>query len=152
MSDYNDALEAATKLSDLSDEELYKQLGIRVAAANEDEQAPIAQNYDGDFAALVPDMGATDFLRKLGAKWWANLEPKLMAMVCDPANDDLKKLTSNRSIPHVAAGLATAGVMAIAAAPPAWIIVATTILATKLAESGQEALCQVWSEERETKP
>ena len=71
-----------------------------------------------------------------------------MAVICDPKNKDLAEVTGNRSVPQIAAGLATAGIVS-ALAPPAWVIVLTTLLATKIVDTGLQALCEVWAEVRQ---
>ena len=91
----------------------------------------------------------SDDIKKVGKLWWKKLEPELMNIICDPKNDDLGKITSGKSIPQIAASLATAGIVA-AFAPPAWIIVATTILATKVTETGLDALCETWKASLDT--
>ena len=37
-----------------------------------------------------------------------------------------------------------------ALAPPAWVIVATSILAAKISQSGLDLLCEVWQESPDT--
>ena len=61
------------------------------------------------------------------------LEPELLRMVCT-RSEEMGKVTGGKTIPQIAASLATAGAVA-ALAPPAWIIVATSILAAKIAET-----------------
>jgi hypothetical protein len=147
MPSYEDALREAERLSKLSDERLLEELGARVGDSALPGGDQRAQEFSGDFAADVKDMGAaTEFLRRVGRAWWKKLEPQLMRILCDPGNEDLKKITNNSSIAQVSAGLATAAVIAVIAAPPAWLIVATTILATKLTETGLQALCEAWAE------
>jgi hypothetical protein len=56
-------------------------------------------------------------------------------------NPDVQRITGGRSVPQIAAGLAVAGVAALTA-PPAWLIVATTLVATKISTSGLRAVCK----------
>jgi hypothetical protein len=146
MSDYDAALAEASRLSELSDDALLEELGLRVEAKQLPGGEMLVASFDADFTVVATEMGAGgDLLRKIGRRWWENLEPQLMAMLCDPANPDTLKITGNRSIPQIAAGLAVAGLTSIVA-PPAWLIVAATILAAKIADSGVKALCQTWAE------
>ena len=75
-------------------------------------------------------------------------EPELMKLVCDPNNAEMSQITSGKTIPQAAAALATAAIVS-ALAPPAWIVVATSILAAKIAQTGLEAVCEVWRESLE---
>jgi len=146
---YFDALMEAERLSQLSDDDLFVELGRRVGDKERSGGDARALAFAGPFSATEQDM-ASGTLRTVGTLWWEKLEPKLMAVVCDPKNGDLKDLTGNRSLPQVAAGLATATVIATLA-PPAWLIVLTTLLATKIVESGLEAVCQLWTRDREAR-
>lgn len=147
MSNYDAALVEAERLSELSDDALFEELGLRVEAKSQPGGEDLVTSFHADFAAQVGDMGkASDLLRKIGRKWWENLEPQLMALLCDPKNSETQKITGNKSIPQLAAGLAVAALAAAVAAPPAWIIVATTILATKVADTGIQAICATWAE------
>jgi hypothetical protein len=62
--------------------------------------------------------------------------------------DEADHLRQNH--PTVAAALATLGLVS-ALAPPEWIVVATSILASKIVESGLDAMCEVWHESLDLK-
>jgi hypothetical protein len=66
-----------------------------------------------------------EFLEHVGRRWFKNAEAELMKFLCDKKNAERDTLTSGKSIPQIAASLATAGLLALIAAPPAWVIVAT---------------------------
>jgi hypothetical protein len=108
-----------------------------------------SQEYSAEFAQDVEDMLSMEDLRNIGRRWWKKLEPELMNLLCDQNNEDLRKITSGKTIPQIAASLATAAVIS-AFAPPAWIIVATSILAAKIVETGLDSLCEVWRESLQT--
>jgi hypothetical protein len=147
MTSYHEALEEAERLSELSDDALIEELGRRVHATEQPGGQELARRFSGDFAAKAGDMGrATELLKDLGRRWWKKLEPEFMKWVCDPSNEDIKRLSGSKSIPQVAAGLATAAVTAAIAAPPAWIIVVTTLLATKICDTGLQVVCELWAE------
>jgi hypothetical protein len=144
-----EALREAERLVKLSDERLIEELGLRVHDAELPGGEDRARKFSADFRASAPDMaGGIEFLRDLGRRWWGKLEPDLVKIVCEQDNKDLKKLTAGSSIPALAGGIATAAVAAAVAAPPAWLIVAATLLAGKLAETGIAAFCEGWAEAR----
>jgi hypothetical protein len=108
---------------------------------------------DTDFDVTETDMGAADFFRGLGEKWWKLLEPKLYELIC------VKESAQHASFMEVAAQapkelailLFPTLTASLAGAVPAVVAVIATIAAKKIAEAGLEAACQVWSEAR-TKP
>jgi hypothetical protein len=146
--DYEQALKAAQGLAERSDEALFEELGLRIRDKENLGGEERSQQYEAPYSQKADDMLSLGDLRKVGERWWQNLEPELMKLVCDPKNEDTGKITSGKTIPQVAASLATAAVVSTLG-PPAWVIVATTILATKIAESGVSALCQTWRESLE---
>lgn len=149
MRDYNSAVAEAEKLARLNDDALFEELGLRIEDANLPGGDTRSQGYSGQFRGPVSDLGkGSEVFKKIGSKFWKNIEPQIMGLICDPKNEDLQKLTNNRSIPQLAAGLATAGVLSVVVAPPAWVIVIATILATRIAEAGLAAVCETWAEER----
>ena len=142
---YERAVEAAEKLTQRSDEALFEQLGLRIQDVQNLGGFERATRFSADFSQEAEDMLSTEDLKKIGRRWWARLEPELMHLLCEKRNVELGQITSGRSIPEIAAGLATAAVVA-ALAPPAWIIVATSILANKIAQTGLDSVCEVWKE------
>ena len=146
MSDtkYQEALREAEKLATRSDDDLFEQLGLRIQDMQNPGGYARAMNYSAEFAQDADDMLSTEDLKRLGRRWWAKLEPQLMNLVCTN-NAEMKQITSGKTIPQVAASLSTAALVSMLA-PPAWVIVATSILAAKIFESGLDALCEVWNE------
>jgi hypothetical protein len=146
MSDtkYQDALREAEKLAKRSDDDLFEQLGLRIQDVQNTGGYSRSMNYSADFAQIADDMLSTEDLKRVGRRWWKNLEPQLMNLVCTN-NAEMKQITSGKTIPQIAASLATAGLVSTLA-PPAWVIVATSILAAKIFESGLDAMCEVWRE------
>ncbi|MBI1206966.1 MAG: hypothetical protein GC191_06720, partial [Azospirillum sp.] len=149
MSDlsYEAALAEAERLARLSDDALIEQLGLRVADAEHNPGGKQrAQSFSAPFAHTAEDLLSTEDLRKLGRRWWGKLQREIMAIICDKNREEMSKITGGKTIPQIAASLATAGVVAVVAAPPAWIIVATSLVAAKIAETGIDAMCELWSE------
>lgn len=144
-SDYDSAFEEAEKLKDYNEEVLYEQLGLRILDIINIGGYERSKKYTAEFTQVAEDMGIIDDLKAFGRRWWRKLEPQLMSLVCDENNEEMKKITGDKTIPQIAASLATSAVI-LALAPPAWIIVATTILAHKLAKSGIDTLCELWRE------
>jgi hypothetical protein len=143
---YQEAVSVAEELTRRSDEMLYEELGLRIADMVNVGGYQRSSQYSADFAQPDPkDMLGLSDLKEIGIRWWKKLEPQLMNLICKENNEDMRKITSGKTVPQIAASLATAGVIS-ALAPPAWIIVATSILAAKFAESGIDAFCEVWRE------
>lgn len=146
---YEEALKEATRLSELDHEALFHELGVRIEDAKRAGGEGRVQAFSGEF--LAPDKSMSwSVLAVVGRRWWEALEPKLMALVCDSKNKDMQRITASRSIPQVAAGLVGAGVMALA--PPAWAIVAATVLAGMIVDSGLQAVCTTWGERASRAP
>jgi hypothetical protein len=146
QNDYNEAVAAAEKLVGRSEEELFRELGLRKEGT---EKSPDGQELALSFDAEFPDVSEEqgwDFFVTAGRRWYVKAEAELMRFLCDKNNGDREKLTSGKSIPQIAASLATAGIVTAIAAPPAWLIVATTIVATKLTTTALDALCEVYYE------
>jgi len=143
--DYDRAVQAATDLAEVSDEGLLEELGLRIRDMENLGGYARAQEFQAGYSQVAEDMLSIKDLKVIGQRLCRNLEPELMTLVCDAKSEDLKKITSGGTIPQIAASLATAGVVATLG-PPAWVIVATTIIAHKIAQSGLKAVCQTWQE------
>lgn len=145
-----DALAAAEELNQdfESEEELFEQLGLRIQDIQNTGGYQRSQQYSADYVQDAEDMLSMADLKKVGQRWWAKLEPQLMSLLCDPGNEEMGQITGGKTIPQLAAALATTAVIS-ALAPPAWVIVATTIVATKVIGSGLDAVCDVWRESLE---
>ena len=141
--DYAAALAAAQELDQYDDETLVRELGKRVADAKlpGGEQRKMA--FQAEFVDTSPTQG-WEFLEDVGLTWRRNLEQELMEFLCPKDNAERDKLLSGKSIPEMAASLATAGLIALYAAPPAWAIVVTTLAARKIVKAGLDAWCQVY--------
>jgi hypothetical protein len=144
---YIAAEKAAEKLSEQDEDSLLFELGKRI----EDCKQPAGEQRKFEYDAAFVDTSGTqgfEFLEEVGRRWYRNAEAELMKFLCDKKNADRDRLTSGKSISQVAASLATAGLLTVIAAPPAWVIVATTIVAQKIASTGVDAWCQVYYERR----
>jgi len=143
--DYQAAEQAAQKLSGKDEFTLLRELGMRIEDAKQPGGEERRVRFDADFVDASAEQGS-EFLEQVGRKWYQNAQNELMKFLCDKKNADRDKLMSGKTVPQLAASLATAGLLAAFAAPPAWIIVATTILAQKITSTGIDALCQVYAE------
>lgn len=148
---YKKALSAAEELIERSDEELYLELGLRIGDIQNIDGYERSKRYSSaDFAQPYPkEMLTLDELREVGRRWYKKLEAELMKVICEENNEDMKKITSGKTVPQIAASLATAGVVSLMA-PPAWLIVAVSIIAAKIAKSGIDAVCEVWRKSLES--
>lgn len=142
---YEDAVKVAQELVERSDEMLFEELGLRIKDMENIGGYERSQRYTADFAQDAEELLSMEDLKKVGQRWWSKIEKELMKLICDPQNEDMKKITGGKTIPQVAASLATAAIVS-SLAPPAWIIVATSIAAAKIAETGLDSLCEVWRE------
>jgi hypothetical protein len=142
---YDAALAEATRLDGQSDDQLFEELGLRLQDVMNPGGYERVQHYSGKFTHAAKDLGFTDDLKEFGRRWWLNLEPEILGFVCNKNDADRDALTKGKTIPQIAASLATAGVVS-AFGPPAWVIVATSIVAAKLADTGVKTVCQMWQE------
>lgn len=142
---YEQALVIAKGLSERSTDELFQELGLRIRDIENLGGYERSQQLTADYTQVAEEMLSFGDLKVIGRRWWRKLEPELMNMVCEKNNQDIGQITGGKTIPQVAAGLATAAVVTTLA-PPAWLIVATTILATKIVSTGLDALCETWQE------
>lgn len=152
MSDekYEEAYKESQKLSEMSDESLYEELGLRMQDIYNVEGYQRSQKFSADFEEVADDMLSLGDLKIIGQRWMRNIEKKLMELLCKENNEELKKITEGKTIPEIAAAFATTAVIS-AFAPPAWLIVAVTIVAAKIVEAGLDALCETWKESLENK-
>lgn len=144
-SDYNKALSAAEQLSQRPLDGLYEQLGLRIQDLQNVGGYARSQQFSADFKQDALDLFGTEDLKEIGRKWWKKFEKEMVDLVCVKNNEEMGKITSGKTIPQVAASLATTAVISTLA-PPAWVIVAATIIATKLVETGLDALCEQYNE------
>lgn len=109
------------------------------------------QMWDPPEVAFATDTEAgpewTTKMVAFGQEWWDKLEPKLYDVLCNKNNDQHDELMTalQDGVKMLAAALAPTLVAQVAALPAIAIVVAT-IAAKKIAESGLEAACQLWSE------
>jgi hypothetical protein len=149
--DYAAAEKAAAKLMHKDESYLFQELGMRI----EDSKIQGGETRKLQFEAPFVDTSQTlggGFLKDVGRQWYNDAETELMKFLCDKQNPDRDKLTSGRSIPQIAASIATAGLLTVVAAPPAWIIVAATLLAQKITSTGIDALCKVYADRKAKTP
>jgi hypothetical protein len=144
---FEDALNEAQRLGDMSDERLYEELGLRMQDIYNADGYQRSQAFSAEFEEVADDMLSLGDLRKIGQRWMRNIEDKVMELLCTEKNEELKQITEGKTIPQIAATLATTAVISVFA-PPAWLIVAVTILAAKVAEAGLDALCETWRESK----
>ncbi len=141
--DYAAALAAAAELNQYDEDTLIRELGKRV----EDAKLPGGEERKQAFQADFVDTSATqgwETLEEVGRAFRGNIESELMAFLCPKNNQEREKLLSGRTIPEVAASLATAGLIAVCASPPAWAIVVATLVARKVTKAGIDAWCDVY--------
>lgn len=147
--DYEKALEAARNLTEKSDEALFEELGLRLQDVYNMGGYKRAQEYKSEYAQEAQDMLSTADLKEFGSRWWKKLQPEIMTLVCDEKNEEFKQITGGKTIPQMAAALATWGLFTVIAGPPSWAVVLASIVATKVAETGLDALCELWQESLE---
>ncbi len=144
--DYEKALEATQDLTEKSDETLFEELGLRRQDLYNAGGYERSQQYRAEFAQDAKEMLSTEDLKEIGRRWWKNLEPEVMNLICNKKNEEFKTITSGRTIPQMAAAIATWGLFTVIAGPPSWAVVLASLVATKVAETGLDALCEVWQE------
>lgn len=141
------ALEAVEKLQDQDEDELYRQLGRRMALL---EQEPQAAGYFNPPASFAEPMGiSVDDLLALGRRAFGSVGKLGYQVVCGGADaaggGHLQRLVSTLGTNPTAitAAVATVLVTQIAIAPAVATIIATLIVG-KVAPSSLDGLCKVW--------
>lgn len=147
MSDpkYEEAFKEAQRLSEMSDERLYEELGLRMQDIINVDGYQRSQQFSADFEEVADDMLSLGDLKRIGQRWMRNIEKRLMKILCEENNTELKQITQGKTIPEVAATFATTALVSVIA-PPAWLIIAVTIIAAKVADAGLDALCEFWKD------
>jgi hypothetical protein len=145
------------------EEDLYATLAINEKAVekarreNDSETLEKAQQVDArfsvqdtDFSETETDMGASEFFRDLGQKWWAKLEPRLYDLVCVKESEQHKTFmaAAEKAPKELALLLFPTLAASLAGAVPAVVAVIATIAAKKIVETGLEAACEMWAEAR----
>jgi hypothetical protein len=135
---------------------LYMSLATRAQAAEKGEAQEELEKYDADEFELPPldaeqeGGDITAVIKKLSEKWWEKFEPKIYDLLCNKKNPEHTKFLDSLggSAKELAMLLAPSLVASVAGALPAVVVVVATIAAKKIAESGLEAMCEVWGEAR----
>jgi hypothetical protein len=136
-----EAVEQARALSELTEDSLFAELGLRAQDVLNPGGYQRAQNASADYQQDAKDMLGVSDLKDFGRRFWRKLEKQLIDLVCAADNEDRKKLLQGQSVPDVAAALVTTGIIA-ALAPPSWVVVLAAILARKIVATGIETLCE----------
>jgi hypothetical protein len=141
------ALEAVQVLQDQDENELYRQLGRRVAQL---EQEPQAAGYFHPPASFAEPMGiSVDDLRDLGRRAFGNIGKMGYQVVCGGADatggGHLQRLIASLGTnpTTITAAVATVLVTQIAIAPAVAGIIATLIVG-KIAPTSLDGLCKIW--------
>ena len=142
---YGEALEAAEMLVERSEDDLYSELGLRIQDMQNLGGYERSQQFAADFEQVSEDMLSMGDVKRIGERWWNKLEPELMSLLCEEENEEAKRIFSGKTIPEAVAALTTMALVS-ALAPPAWIVVATSILVVKVVDTGLDAACEVWKE------
>ena len=127
-------------------------LAARVQAQENGLAQDVLLSWDPPEEAFAADVEAgpewTAKMVTLGQRWWSKLEPKLYSLLCDTSNGERYELLQSLTdgIKALAIALAPALVAQVSALPAIAIVVAT-IAAKKIAESGLETACEMWTEE-----
>ena len=140
------------------EEQLYTTLGInlktveRAQDSGNREVLQEAQVWDAQFKPEDTGMGpgALELLKDFGQTWWVKFEPKIYDLLCNRKNPEHEKFMDalGGSAKELAMVLAPSLVASLAGALPAVVVVVATIAAKKIADSGLEAMCEVWAEAR----
>jgi hypothetical protein len=146
-----------------NEDDLYVTLGINEKAiqkARKENDAEILEKAqqpdarfsvkDTDYAESETDMGAAEFFRGLGERWWKILEPRLYDLICVKESEQHQTfMAAAAEAPKQLAILLFPTLAAsLAGAVPAVVAVIATIAAKKIVDSGLDAACEMWSEAR----
>ncbi|ABX05757.1 MAG TPA: hypothetical protein DEF47_05785 [Herpetosiphon sp.] len=159
-------------LVELSEDDLFRKLGIQVKQAEEADAAALeVAQAEGAFAEPVGvEMGLGENLRAFGARWWAEIEPKLYNLLCASESKERSQILAQ--LPESKGGTAAAVVggdsgnaaadnIATALAPlligllpfnlPIIASVGATIAAKMILSSGLKTTCEMWQESIEAR-
>jgi hypothetical protein len=134
---------------------LYESLATRGNAVDHGEATDILGGYyvdDLDLPSIQPigDKTLMATIKLVGQRWWEKFEPQIYDLLCNQKNPEHKKFVDalGGSAKELAVLLAPTLVASLAGALPAVVVVVATIAAKKIADSGLEAMCEVWAEAR----
>jgi hypothetical protein len=126
-------------------------LAARAQAAEEGVAQEALQMWAPPPEAFASDAEAgpeyTEKMIALGQRWWDKFEPEIYELLCNRSSEEHHEL--------VAALLEGAKVLALTLAPtlvaqtyalPAVAMVLATLVAKRVAETGLEAVCEIWAE------
>jgi hypothetical protein len=126
-------------------------LAARVKAAEEGQAQDELQMWAPPEEAFMTEEEAgpeiTEKLKAFGQKWWNRLEPRLYDLLCDRSNPQHDELLSalTEGAKMLAVTLAPALVAQVAALPAVAIVIATMV-GKKIADTGLDAMCELWNE------
>jgi hypothetical protein len=128
-------------------------LAARLRAAEEGKAHEALQQWDPPAEAFPAEAEAgpeiLERMKALAERWWDKLEPQLYDLLCNEANPQHQQLM--RALGQGAQALAVALAPALVAkvsALPAVAIVIATMVGKRIADTGLEAVCEIWSEAR----
>lgn len=132
--------------SDISEEELFEKLGVRVKAMEQDPA--LVDSFDADPAYNAEVMGPLDDIRSFGRIFYKKLGTQCYALVCGsetPDTDERKQLVASFGLgkTEVAAALAAFLVAQLALAPAIATVVAALIVRLVF-RNALAAMCEVW--------
>lgn len=138
---------------------LYQTLATRAYAAESGEALDMLQEYDVSDFDLPPlpyeEEGGpefTEFVARIGQRWWGKLEPRLYDLLCNEQNPDHGKFMAalGEGARMLAIALVPALVAQVALLPAVAVVIAT-IAAKRILDSGLEAACEMWKESLEAR-
>ncbi|HLK59682.1 MAG TPA: hypothetical protein VKU00_24185 [Chthonomonadaceae bacterium] len=140
---FQEALSTTERLIQESDDTLYEELALRMGDIYNPGGYARSQDFTAAYAEVASDMGLGDNMRRIGKRWWKNIEQEAWKIICKAKDPELKSLLNNQSLPEAAALLAVGALAALA--PPAWVIIIAPLIVRKLVSTGMEAICAEWN-------
>ena len=144
-------LETGVKaLFDLSESELEKELGRRLAqtAGELDEDQDLTATHAGGITVDREKLQALpDFARKLAERFLSRFEREMYSLICDkddPDNDKIRSAAVQGA--EVLAYVISGALVATFGWLPGIATVIAVIIAKRLAKSGYGAFCETWEE------
>jgi hypothetical protein len=148
-----DAVEKMWQAEDL--DPLYESLAIRAEAADKGVALDQLEDYnvrDRELPKIEQEGSiiSTELVKEIGRRWWEKFEPKIYDLLCNKENPEHDKFVNalGGSAKELAILLAPSLLASLAGAVPAVVVVVATIAAKRIAESGLEAMCEVWAAAR----
>jgi hypothetical protein len=141
---------AVESLAGQDEDQLYKELGLRLQAIQRDPS--ISASFEPQIPTQLEAMGAAEDLRAFGQRFFQRVNVQAYQLVCgqeDEDSEDRESVINAFGLGRDAVAAAIAGLLVaqLGLAPAIAAVVAALIIRVFF-RSAYEAMCEVWSEKQ----